>query len=246
MSREEQEKKEGVRRAFTDLAQRRKNWPNKYNIGLQLSKMLCDYTLLSKVELLNRKVLNVGCSEPADEVYWVNLVKEWHALDINESAIQVARKLASEALSSQLYSKLNFVVGDATKMDIENAYYDVVVSFSAIDHIPGRENRTKAVNEMCRVLKPEGYLVLTVPNRWDIIWTYRNWKMQKEGTSPYGYAYGFSPLELKQMITTNGLHIIDCASTIFNPCSYFDQLLRKLSFHLMIYFGTRFGYLAQK
>ena len=56
MTKGEQEKKEAVRRAFTDLAQRRKNWPNKYDISLQLSKMLCDYALLSKVNLLNKKV----------------------------------------------------------------------------------------------------------------------------------------------------------------------------------------------
>lgn len=55
MSREEQEKKEAVRRAFTDLIQRRKNWPNKYDISLQLSKMLCDYALLNKVNLLSKK-----------------------------------------------------------------------------------------------------------------------------------------------------------------------------------------------
>jgi len=242
----EQEMREKVRRAYTELSKNRKFWPNKYNISLQLSKMLCDYALLSKVNLLNKKVLNIGCSEPVDEVYWVNLVKEWHALDINEAAIEVARKLAAEALPSHLYSKLKFIVGDVTNLEI-NDYYDVVVSFSAIDHIPGKENRRKAVNEMCRVLKPGGYLILSVPNRWDVLWTYRNWKMQKEGTSPYGYASGFSPFELRDMITINGLRIIDCASTSFNPCSYLDRLLRKLKLaKLKIYSGTRFGYLAQK
>jgi len=239
--------REKVNKAYTALAKKRQNWPNKYNIGLQLSKMLCDYALLSKVNLLNKRVLNIGCSEPVDEVYWVNLVKEWHALDINEAAIDVARKLASESLPSHLYSKLKFIVGDVTNLEIKDEYYDVVVSFSTIDHIPGKENRRKAVNEMCRVLKPGGHLILSVPNRWDVIWTYRNWKMQKEGTSPYGYAYGFSPLELRQMITINGLRIVDCASTSFNLCSYLDRLLRKLKLEkVKIYFGTRFGYLAQK
>jgi len=243
----EQEMRERVQRAYSELAQRRQNWPNKYNISLQLSKMLCDYALLSKVNLLNKRVLNIGCSEPVDEVFWVNIVEEWHALDINEAAIKVARELASKALPAHLYSKLRFIVGDATKLDLEDELYDVVVSFSTIDHIPGRENRAKAISEMCRVLKQGGYLVVTVPNRWDIYWTYRNWTMQRQNRSPYGYAYAFPPLELRRMITANGLKIIDCASTFFNPYSYFDQLLRKLRLaKLKIYFGTRFGYLAQK
>lgn len=148
--------KESVLKAYNELSKRRENWPNKYNIGLQQSKMLCDYALLSKANVLGKKVLNIGCSEPVDEIYWVNLVKEWHALDINEAAIPVAQKLASEVLPSQLYSKLRFIVGDATNLDLEDEYYDVVVSFSAIDHIPGKENRMKAISEMCRVLKRGG------------------------------------------------------------------------------------------
>jgi len=36
--------------------------------------MLCDYALLSKVSLLDKRILNVGCSEPVDEVFWVNKV----------------------------------------------------------------------------------------------------------------------------------------------------------------------------
>lgn len=245
MSREEQEKKEAVRRAFTDLAQKRKNWPNKYDINLQLSKMLCDYALLSKVNLLNKKVLNIGCSEPVDEAFWVSLIEEWHALDINEAAIEVARKLVSEVLPSHLYSKLKFIVGDATKMNLENEYYDVVVSFSTIDHIPGEQNRMKVISEMCRVLKWEGYLVITVPNKWDFYYCYHSNKLQKEDKAIFGYEYQFSPLELKKMLTSRDLKIINCASTSFNPSSYFDRLLRKLGFP-KVYFGTRFGYLAQK
>jgi len=57
------------------------------------SLILCDYALLSKVTLLNKRILNVRCSEPVDEVLRVNLASKWHALDINEAAIEPARKL---------------------------------------------------------------------------------------------------------------------------------------------------------
>ena len=42
----EKEKIKIVRKAYNDLAKKRQNWPNKYDINLQISKMLCDYTLL--------------------------------------------------------------------------------------------------------------------------------------------------------------------------------------------------------
>ena len=247
MTVNEQKQREVAQKAFTELAHRRQNWPNKYDHRLQLSKMLCDYALLSKISLLNKTVLNIGCSEPVDEVFWVNLVNEWHALDINQAAIEVARKLASEVLPPHLYSKLKFIVGDTTNLDFENECYDVVTSFSTIDHIPGKENRMKAISEMCRALKTDGYLVVTVPNKWDVIYSYRSNKQQKRGKAIFGYEYQFSPWELKRMLTINGFKIIDCASTAFNPHSYFDRLLKKLKLHkVKIYFGTRFGFLAQK
>jgi len=92
-----------------------------------------------------------------------------------------------------------------------------------------------------------GYLVVTVPNKWDFYYSYHSNKVQRKGKAIFGYEYQFSPLELRKMITSNGLEILDCASTSFNPLFYPDQLLRKLKLHkLKIYFGTRFGFLAWK
>lgn len=238
---------ENMMESYTKLASSRKHWPNKYDFNLQLSKMLCDYALLSKANLRNKKVLNIGCSEPVDELHWIHLISEWHALDINEAAIQVAQYLASNALPEHLFSKLKFMVGDATALDLDDESYDVVVSFSAIDHITGSENRRRAVDEMCRVLKKGGYLVLTVPNKWDVVYSHHSNKLQKEGKAIFGYEYQFSPLELKRMIKSNGLTILESASTSYNPLWYPDQLLKKIKVHkLKIYFGTRFGFLAQK
>ncbi len=233
--------------AYTELAKTLHYWPRKYDMGYQISKILCDYRLLSMIDLVDKKVLNIGCCEPIDEVYWVDLVREWHALDINEEIIKAARDMASEALPLHSYSKLIFIVSDATDIDLKEGQYDVVVSFSTIDHIPGKENRAKVISEMCRVLKPGGYLVITVPNRWDLYYSYKSNKLQREGKATFGYEYQFSPLELKRLLTSNGLKVIECASTSYNPNSYFDRMLRKLGLsRIKIYFGTRFGYLAQK
>lgn len=244
---EKKEKSKVVEKAYTEFAEKFQKWPNKYDIKRQVSKFLSDYALISKIDLLGRKVLNIGCSEPDDEIYFANIVQEWHAFDINEAIIRGANELASKSLPPHLYSKLKFMVGDATKLNLMDGYYDVVVSFSTIDHIPGKENRMRAISEMYRVLRLEGYLIVTVPNSWDFYYSYRSNKLQREGNVIFGYEYQFSPLELKRMLTDNGFKIIDCASTAFNPYSYFDRLLKKLRLHkFKIYFGTRFGFLAQK
>jgi len=204
-------KKKLMQEAYTKLAQKRKNWPNKYDINLQLSKMLCDYKLLGKISLLNKKILNIGCSEPIDEIFWINLVKEWHALDINKSAIRVARKMALEVLSPKLYAKLDFIIGDVTHLELKDKYYDIVTSFSTIDHIHGKENRIEAIKQMHRVLKPGGHMVITVPNKWDIRYSYISNRLQRKQEAIFGYEYQFSPLELKKMLTSK----TQIAGTIF-------------------------------
>ena len=37
------------------------------------------------------------------------------------------------------------LIGDVTKLELENRSYDVVISFSAIERVLGRENGEKAI-----------------------------------------------------------------------------------------------------
>ena len=185
-------KEELVEKAYIKFAGKFQNWSNKYNIVRQTGKMLSDYALLSKISLKGKKILDIGCSEPDDEVYFADIVEEWHALDINEAVIQAAREVTSNTLSSHLFSKLKFILGDVTDLDARDEYYDVVIAFSTIDHIPSHEKRIKAINEMSRVLKRDGYMVITIPNRWDVRFSYHSRKLQKKGEAIYGYEYRFS------------------------------------------------------
>jgi len=237
-----------VQSAYAELAKRRADWPNKYDITfLQTAKVLSDYALLGRIDLRGKSVLNVGGSEPVDEIFWVNRIDKWCLLDINQAAIQVARELCEKALPSELYQKLTFVQGDATCLGFGSDTFDIVVSFSAIDHIPTKEGRESAVREMCRVTKPGGCLVITVPNRWDVWYTFHSRKQQRSGKAIFGYEYQFSPLELRRMLMSNGCTIVYVASTNYNPLSHIDRLLRKVGLgKVLLYLGTRFGYLAQK
>ena len=41
------------------------------------------------------------------------------------------------------------------------------MSITTIDHIPSREGQQKAVDEMARITKPRGHVMITVPNPWN-------------------------------------------------------------------------------
>jgi len=235
--------KKEVEKCFTEYAEEALITPvNKYKVVRQISKWLCDYTLLLSLDLRGKKILNIGCSEPTDENYFIDIVEEWHALDINSTIIEAAKEACHNYLSPLLFRKLQFIVDDMTNLtSIESDLYDIVTCFSVIDRLPSRDDRVKAVREMHRVLKPNGYLVITVPNRWDLLYRYQMKKLQRSGLFPYEYL--FSPLELKKIFVSNGFEVQKCASSSFNPWSYFDRILAKIGKR---YLGTRFGYLATK
>jgi len=52
---------EAVENAYNKLASERSNWQSKYDINYQIMKMLSDYVLLSRLDMVGKRVLNIGC-----------------------------------------------------------------------------------------------------------------------------------------------------------------------------------------
>lgn len=57
---------------------------------------------------------------------------------------------------------LSFIVDDITKMSFESHTFDLVISFETIEHI---KSHTAFINEVKRVLKPEGLFLISTPNK---------------------------------------------------------------------------------
>ncbi len=60
----------------------------------------------------------------------------------------------------------SFVQGNAQELPFYNNVYDTVTSFEVLEHVP---DDAAVLSEMYRVLKPNGLLVISVPNRWWIL-----------------------------------------------------------------------------
>ena len=165
----------------------------RYRWGYITGKIRSDYELLSKIELSNKRVLNIGCREPIDEIQFARIVKKWTTLDFSREVIKFARKQVDEELSSTLANKIEFVLGDARHPPFNSESFDIVVAFSTIEHIPGRENRVSAIKEISRVTRKGGYVVITVPNKLSIRWYIRNLIQQRSENPPYGYEYYYTP-----------------------------------------------------
>jgi ubiquinone/menaquinone biosynthesis C-methylase UbiE len=76
-------------------------------------------------------------------------------IDISSSAIDYCREHFKA-------DNLEFRVGDATALQLEDESFDFVVSFETIEHLVGT---TEYLNELYRVLKPGGSCLISTPNK---------------------------------------------------------------------------------
>jgi N-methyltransferase StaMA len=224
------------------------------------SKMRADYALVDAVGIEGKRVLNIGCSFPIDELHYARKMgarKEgsWTAIDLSADSLRVAETVLRSELHPDLAAKFEFREADACALPFEDGSFDLAVSMSTFDHLPTARARRKAVEEAARVVRPGGHVVVTVPNWWNLPYAAGIWKMSREKTLHYGYVYLFSPRLLRKVLRRAGLEPVRFASSIAPPRVWLPGypwpirwaatavfgLLRLAGF-----FGRRIGYACVK
>ena len=99
------------------------------------------------------RCLDVGCGDGRAVGVWLSeLVAEWVGVDVSERAVERARALGLDARR----------VDDAAELPFEDDSFDAAVCLDVLEHL---FTPLDALREVARVLKPEGALVVTVPNQ---------------------------------------------------------------------------------
>lgn len=80
---------------------------------------------------------------------------KYFGLDISKKLIEISKKK---------YPNNNFIIGNIKKLPFENIFFDKIYSIASLHHLNNYNNRQKALNEFFRVLKPNGFLNMTVWN----------------------------------------------------------------------------------
>jgi GT2 family glycosyltransferase/ubiquinone/menaquinone biosynthesis C-methylase UbiE/glycosyltransferase involved in cell wall biosynthesis len=104
----------------------------------------------------NKDVLDVACGEGYGSAILAGSARTVLGIDNAGDVIDHA----SSAYAS--VSNLRFQVGDARQLPLESSSVDVVVSFETLEHLAEQD---EMLAEIVRVLRPDGILILSSPNR---------------------------------------------------------------------------------
>ncbi|MGA1977585.1 MAG: class I SAM-dependent methyltransferase [Bacteroidales bacterium] len=115
------------------------------------------YFVLNQVNLLDKIVLDLASGEG----YGSNLLAEHskyvYGVDISPEAVEHAK-------SKYLKNNLVFLHGEAENVPLKDKSTDLCVSFETIEHL---ENHEAMMAEIKRVLKPDGILIISSPDKYN-------------------------------------------------------------------------------
>ena len=103
------------------------------------------------------KILDIGCGNGRNLLVFDG---ELTGIDNSKEMVEIARKNAASQKKGAA-----FLIADATKLPFKDGHFDYVLCIAMLHHIP-IEKQKVALDEIKRVLKPQGKVLLTVWNKW--------------------------------------------------------------------------------
>ena len=179
-------------------------------------------------------VLDIACASGRQLFQIQSKIKDGYGLDI-------ARKFIDKAESFRQqngYNNLHFAVGLIEQIPFADNYFDKIICAEVLEHVFDKDI---ALKEVCRVLKPDGILVISVPNlnadatywgrflrligkrKFVSLEHFSQEELKKHGDS---HVREFSRESLAQWLQGNGLEVLDIKSVSFIDGPYIDWLLK--------------------
>lgn len=193
---------------------------NSYDLNKRL-RIIFD-EMLVKDEITGKSLLDAGCGTG------------WFSKKALELGADVTSLDVGDALLTEVKSKCNskLVKGDVCEMKFDDNIFDYVISTEVIEHTP---NPRKALQEIYRVLKKQGILILTVPNK---VWHFSVVIGNILKLRPYeGYENWIGWYQLKNWMKETGFNICDMFgfhvvpfvfTRLYGVIDYFDRYGRSI------------------
>lgn len=108
------------------------------------------------------KTLDAGCGSATKSIHLAKRNFNVIAVDLADT---VLTKAESEVRNENLQDKIKIQQDNLTDLSFEDEYFDHVLCWGVLMHIPDVEN---AIKELCRVTKPGGYIIISEVNMYSI------------------------------------------------------------------------------
>jgi len=117
------------------------------------------------INLHNKYLLDIGCGNGAQTLEFLNYVSKCVAIDIEIKRLETFRyKLLKENIENCEIKQM-----DASSLQFPDKTFDVITCIETLEHVL---NQKKSLSKMDRVLKNNGSLILSIPNKWWIFETH--------------------------------------------------------------------------
>lgn len=153
-------------------------------------------------------------------------------IDAEKSVVQHAVKKISNGLKADNHMA---VVADIICLALKSNAFDWVLSFSTLDHFDNKRLIFESLNELHRVLKPGGTLIITLDNQYNPLVLLRNLLpfqyLKAFGIIPFPMGVTLTESELRSFLNSNGFHVEASAAIVHSPrilAIRVGQLLNKL------------------
>ena len=134
-------------------------------------------------------------------------------------AIDLSR--ATALLACRKYPDLCVVPADARQLPFADHSFDLILSNSTLDHFEAEASISIALRELCRTLRPDGYLLLTMDNLDNPLVWLRNhlpasW-LGRLGVVPYKMGKTTGMRGLHAMVRSAGLEVLRATAILHCP-----------------------------
>lgn len=208
--------------------------------ALKIKRILEDFTCKQGLSLSNMKGLDVGCSGGFNTATLAQTCEQMIGIDIDEQALIFAR---------ENHGNVNclFRIDDCLNMSFPDHTFDFVICNHIYEHV---SNPQKLLNEIYRVLKPNGICYFAAINRFSFMephynlpflsWLpkrYANIYLTLTGKGNYYYEKPSSLKKLEKLVVP--FKVIDYTSFIINNLHTFEPnilntILAKVMPHYLI------------
>jgi SAM-dependent methyltransferase len=149
------------------------------------------------------RVLDLGCGKGRHSFEALKRGAQVAALDLDHESLQdvgILGAAINEDGNAPAEAALDCLRADATRLPFAAGSFDVVIASEVLEHI---SQDTGVIEEVARVLRPDGILALSVPRRWPetICWSLSENYHAKNG----GHVRIYSANELRRKVKAAGL-----------------------------------------